>query len=379
MGQQYDFIKESSKISVKEIQDLVKEVKEFYAERNNPRQNIIWLADMIIKRLRNDFDFYANCEGTKGIGKSNFILLLALMQCRYAGIWKNKKTGEKVRVFPRTTPLSSEWEHIEVEFDFSKNMSFLDNVEDVKQKYYTLSKFQPFVIDEGSKNLHKYGWQSKMQFMLIQMSDTERYQNKAFYINFPNFRELNSVFRNDRVRMRLYVFSRSSKNHSASVIVSLRDVNRFILDPWHTDENAKMFEHYLRRVPAAMRTPRHILNAEKKLKGYAGNFDFPELKKIAPRIWKIYMKYKIENAKKEMVDVEVEKEKSNVMRWKYATKMLLAYLKKKHPDLVWADYARLTDVSNVTLNELWRTKIEKENQKETMDKAKELLESGDSK
>jgi hypothetical protein len=343
---------EWDRVSVKEMYDFLDKVNEFYARRGNPRINAIWLADTIMKRLKNDLDYYVNCEGQKGYGKSNLMLLMALLQSRYSGLWKNKLTGKIVRVVPRTTPLPPEWEHIEVGFRFKKNMSFLDNTADIKIKFNSLDKYMPFVIDEGSKNLHKYNWQSKTQFMLVKLSDTERYQNKAFYVCFPHFTELNAAFRNDRIMMRLYVYARNVKQHYASCIISLKDVNRYVVDPWHTDDNARAFEYQLRKRPAALRTPTDILNAEKKLSGYAGNFDIPELKVIAPKIWAHYMRYKITNAQKELNDDEDNEFSKNLVKWKMASKNLIDYLKNLHPELTNAEVARIMGLSTTTLSDL---------------------------
>lgn len=349
-------------ISVQEIQDLVKKVEEFYAERDSPRINAIWLADIIIKRLQNDLDYFVNCEGQKGFGKSNMMLLLGLLQTRYAGIWRNKVTGKVVRVLPRTSPLGEEWEHIKCGFSFKNNMSFQDDTEVLKQKYNSIDRFHPFIIDEGSKNLHKYGWQTKLQFMLIKLSDTERFQNKAFYICFPNFRELNSVFRNDRIMMRVYLYGRNAAKNYASAVFTLRDVNRYVMDPWHTEENAKAFEYHLRRVPAATRNASHILYAEKKLKGYGGNLEVPSLKKLAPRIWSIYMKYKIDSAKREMSEdlTPKQQDSKNMQKWKLATKRVILLLKEKHPDITWKKLKELTGMSQLVLTDLANNELDLE-------------------
>ena len=351
-------------ITVEEMNSLVKEIEAFYKARGNPTINIFWLANMMLRRLRNDKDFYANIEGETGMGKSNLILLISLLMCRYAGTWKNKSNGKIVQVYPRTTPLNkNDWEQLTVNFDFNNNMSFLDKTEELKNKYNNLDRYMPFIIDEGSKNLHKYGWQNKLQQMLVQMSQTERYQNKAFFVCFPNFKELTTTFRNDRIKMRLYIYQRSMNRKFASCIISVKDVNRWNSDPWHMDENAKNFEYVLRRVPAASRGPQQILNAEKKLKGYAGNFKFPSIKDIAPRIWKIYMKFKILNATKEQGGEEETKDSRQIMRWKYATKQLMYWVIQQHPEFKMGDFAKLTSVSSSTLSKLKRENLLIEDEK----------------
>jgi len=331
-------------ITIKDLNHLMLGVEKFYEERGNPKMNLVWFADAILKRLRNDSDYWVNCEGIKGKGKSNLILLLALLMHRYSGLWKNKKSNKIVKVLPRVSPLTDEWEHIKLGFEFAKNMSFLDTHQDVKNKYNSLDKYGTMIIDEGSKNLHKYNWQSKTQFMLVQMSDTERYQNKCCFVCFPNFKELNPTFRNDRIMARLYVYFRSNAKKYSSCILSLKDENRHIVDPWHTDVNAKIYDDTLKKIPLGARSPEQILKAEKRLKGFAGAFDIPSVKHLSPKIWRIYMTYKIENAQKELIDVdekEIEWEKK-MYRWKYSTNALLAYIKEK------LTYVTLKELSIVT-------------------------------
>jgi len=341
-------------ISVEEMENLIDAVNKFYEERGNPKVNIIYLADLFLKRLKNDLDYYVNCEGQKGYGKSNLMLLLSLMQVRYAGIYKRISDGKLFKVLPRTKPMDKDkFERLTVGFRFSKNMSFLDDVKDVEAKYHALDKYQSFVIDEGSKNLHKQKWMDSVSFKLVQLSDTERWQNKTFFICFPNFVELNSSFRNNRIMMRLYVYHRDVNKHFASCIISLKDINRHVPNPWHTEENAVMFEELLKRKPGALRTHHDILYAEQRLKGYAGNFDIPELKTIAPHIWDIYMRYKIMNAKKETNEPgEEESESERILRWKKVSLKLANWIKEKEPSLSYASIAEMMGIAPITFAQL---------------------------
>ena len=215
-------------------------------------------------------------------------------------------------------------------------------------------RYMPFIIDEGSKNLHKYQWNNKLQFMLVQMSDTERYQNKACYVCFPNFKELNSAFRNDRIMMRIYLYERNKEKGFSSAIMSLKDVNRFVTDPWHTDENARQFEWLLRKTPAAFRTPKDILYAESKLQGFAGEFKVPSLEKIAPRIWNIYMAYKIYHAQKNPVDSDDEEENISikVQKWKMLTRKLIDFAMELKPDLQHKVLAQVMGIPKASLSKL---------------------------
>lgn len=335
------------KISVEEIDDLIKKVEEFYFERGNPRMNIIWLANLILKRLKLDRDYFINIEGLKGTGKSNFILLLSLIQTRYSGIYKDTKTGALIKVMPRVKPMTNRYKQLSVGFSFRNNMSFLDESDDVKRKFNGIDRYHPLIIDEGSKNLHKYQWNNKLQFLLVRMSDTERWQNKSVYVCFPNFKELNPAFRNDRIMMRIYLYDRNKNQGYSSCILSLKDENRYNSDPWHNDENAKEYEYILRKTNIAMRTPAHILMAERKLKNYAGNFEVPSLEKIAPRIWDIYMKYKTYYANKDAagINLKEEEESVKVTKLKVNVRKLIDYVQKNLPDLTKKDLQKISGLS----------------------------------
>jgi len=348
------------KISIEDLEQFLNGVATFYEEREWPKINAVWLADLYLARLKNDLDYFVNCEGQKGYGKSNLMLLLSLLQARQSGIWQNKYSGIKKKVLPGQKPNPTDWKHIEFGFRFRNNMSFLDDVKDVKRKFNLIDKYHPFLIDEGSKNLHKYKWQTGMQFMLIKLSDTERYQNKTFYVCFPHFGELNTTFRNDRIMMRLYVYRKDVAKNYSSAIISLKDVNRYTPDPWHTDENAKLFEDILKNKPAALRNADDILYAEKRLKGYAGNFDFPSIKKICPKVWTTYMKYKMSAAKADM-DADDEEEQTDsalVLKWKQGFKNMIDYMKAINPKITLTEISRQTNLSTSTLSALVNMKTE---------------------
>jgi intein/homing endonuclease len=723
-------------ISVEEMDSFLENVKLFYEERGSPKVNAVYLADLFLKRLKNDLDYYVNCEGQKGYGKSNLMLLMSLLQVRYAGVYKRKLDGKLFKVLPRTKPMDKEkFERLTVGFKFNLNMSFLDDFKDVERKYHALDKYQSFVIDEGSKNLHKHKWMDNLQFKLVQLSDsvgkdteilfydkdilkrmtienmynmygenpsnlftwcvdnnkkcylkklkaiikkplrkrmfkiktifnkelivtedhgiyiykdgklkvesplnltlkdkvilpvilpsketikedndmmqlygawiadgsyswdkmangdkenarveisgkehielikriqkkynvnynlakngidisinskpftkkfmekgftgdsytkripewvynttmenkiaflkglftgdgsidttgepsyvsvnkklikdvqtllnmigiqsslyinqkpniyenhqtnncelyipnlfyssclklfeesklnynvlknyqfdkgkynkvkfidkdclcvqikeikeitneymdevydleidkihnfiasgilahnTERWQNKTFFICFPNFSELNSSFRNNRIMMRLYVYHRDVNKHFSSAIISLKDVNRHVPNPWHTEENATMYEELLKRKPAALRNHNDILYAEQRLKGYAGSFDIPELKIIAPRIWDIYMKYKIMNAKKETVEPgEEETESERILRWKKVSLNLAEWIKTKDPTLTYTQIAQLMGIAPITFSQLRALKPLQPKEEKAMEK-----------
>jgi len=354
---------DNDSISVEEMKNLMEAVEKFYFERGDPKMNIVWLADLILKRLKLDRDYFINIEGVKGTGKSNFILLLSLIQTRYAGLYRDEKNGNIIKVLPRLKPMPERYTQLTCGFSFKNNMSFLDESEDVKRKFNGLDKYHPMIIDEGSKNLHKYQWNNKLQFLLVRMSDTERWQNKSVYVCFPNFKELNPAFRNDRILMRIYLYDRNIRERYASCILSLRDMNRYISDPWHNDENAKSYEYLLKRVPIALRTARHVLNTEKKLKNYAGDFDVPSLEAIAPRIWDIYMQYKSFYANRDSNNIASEDEESvKVIKLKTNLRRALDYIESNFPNLTKKDMQKILGLTSPAY-----VKLINETDKDTLD------------
>ena len=364
-----EFVTKDTLVTPQEMEDLIFQVEQFnkiFGIDNT--LNCIKLTNLFITRLKNDLDQYVNVEGMRGFGKSNLVVLLSLLHNRYAGIWKNHRNNKLYRIPPRTTHPGDHYEQLTVDFDFNKNISFLDDVKLLKEKFNGISQYSTLAIDEGSKNLHKQNWQTKVQFMLVSMSDTERYQNKCVYICFPNFKELNSVFRNDRIGVRLYVYARNKAAGFSSCIMSVKDANRFISDPWHLDENARQFDYYLRKVPIAQRNGGQILKAEKRLIGYTGNFLVPSLELIAPRLWKIYKKLKVENAQRELKESNVRDPK-NVLRYKLGIKMLMAYLKDKEIDIKLKDVAKLTKIGEATLQEIWKLEPEDDTNRYDMKKS----------
>jgi len=349
----------NNKITPKKLNDLMVKLEEFYAQR--PKEfSIFKLAGLILRRLKSDRDFFMVFEGMRGTGKSNALMLVMLVMSRYAGIWRNRVTGEIKKIKPRIAPLPSYWEHLEVSFDFENNLSFLDEVEVLKKKFNSIDRYMPFGIDEGSKNLHKYNWQDRLQQQLIQLSDTERYQNKGFFICIPNFKELTTTFRNDRINIRIFLVVRHTEEDYAEAIISAKDESRWTDDPWHIEENKKHFEYTLRKIPVAQRNWKHMMRAEKKLTGYLTSISFPSLKTLSPEIWKTYYRYKIMNAQKEIVH-EKGKTSKQLQSYQFAVKQFIAFLKTKHK-ITWKSIAQICKLSTTQVTNIWNstTEIEQE-------------------
>lgn len=362
----------SSEIPIQDMDKLMNDVKKFL--KKHPSDiDLFMLSDLILKRLKSDRDFFLSVEGETGTGKSNLMVLLMLIMCRYAGIWRNKKTGKFVKVLPRRMPLPEEWEQVSVSFKMDNNVSFLDETETLQKKFNSIDRYMPFGIDEGSKNLHKQNWQNKLQFKLVQMTSTERWQNKAFFICFPNFKELNTNFRNDRIHMRIYIYVRYTGKNFASAILSVKDPSRWTSDPWHMQDNERTFEAILKRIPAAFRSPDHIVKAERKLKGYAGEFHIPNLRTLCPKIWNMYYKLKIENATKELNQSDKPKENKYTQKYKYAIKKMMAFIKIKFPNIKYADFTKITNIPASSLSTIWNEKLDIEDEYSRLAEAKKMM------
>ena len=61
-------------ITVGDLDKLMIGVEKFYEERPS-KMNLVWLANTILKRLRTDKDWWANCEGIRGCLSSDTEIL----------------------------------------------------------------------------------------------------------------------------------------------------------------------------------------------------------------------------------------------------------------------------------------------------------------
>jgi len=341
--------KDPNHIPIEEFNRLMLGVEKFIEERGNPKFNIVWVSDMMLKRVQKDNDTWVCLEGQKSKGKSNTALLISLLIHRYSGVWVNTETGEKREEVPRLTPLPQPWLQTEVGFSFDKNLSFLDNAQQIREKYNLLPRFGCLVLDESIKNLLKYNFMQKAQQDLIRLSATERFQNKICLLCIPSFDELTSVFRRDRVQMRLYMYFRSTAQNSASCIMSLKNESRFSTDPWSQDYNSKLYDKLLERVNFGLRSREQILKTEKRLKGFVCDFEVPNIKHLSPKIWNIYQRLKEQNAAKEGADSEIDPQtivyEKKIYNLKYGINALITWLKEKYPEITYKKIAEITTLT----------------------------------
>lgn len=348
-------------ITPESMEQLIASLQQFY--KDHPCEiDIFRLSRAVLNKLKTDRDFFSAVEGVRGTGKSNLLLLVCLVMHAYAGYYRHRTTQVIYQALPRDKPLDpTKWERLTCSFDFDKNMSFLDNADDLSKKFNSVERYGSFAIDEGSKNLHKHNWQAKVQFKLVQLSDTERYQNKSFWICIPNFKELNSTFRNDRIQLRIYLYVRHTDLDYASAVLSMREPGRWNNDPWFVEENEKEYERILRNKPPALRTWKDVIHAERKLRGYLGEIHIPSIKSMSPKIWDTYMKYKITNAQKELEKddegIQSVEHKQN-QHLKYAIKKMMAFLKLKFPGLRYGDFNKLTTLPTQVISSIWKENIQ---------------------
>ena len=124
-------------------------------------------------------------------------------------------------------------------------------------------------------------------------------------------------------------------------------------------EEKRIVEEILKNKPAALRSSDDILYAEKKLKGYAGNFQIPEIKQLSPKIWNIYIKYKTFHAKKDAdAEDEVLDESEKIRKWKIAMKKLCDYIRIIKPNISQAELGRICGIGYSTMLGLGAMKID---------------------
>lgn len=239
------------------------------------------------------------------------------------------------------------------------NDTFCAKVQSIKEVDY-----KGYVYDFEVEDIHRFIANG------ILHENTERYQNKAFFICIPNFKELTTAFRSDRINMRIFLVIRHTKKGICEAVISSKDESRWTDDPWHIDENAKKFEWLLRKYPVSRRTWEHTLRAERKLTGYLSSISFPNLKEFSPRLWEIYYKHKTINAQRELSPTE-KKDSKQLQRYKFAIKQMIAFLKSRYK-ISWNDLGKLTKLSGTSVSRIWQEQLDIEGEYRMINDAKNM-------
>lgn len=188
----------------------------------------------------------------------------------------------------------------------------------VEKQFNQLPQYAYYMIDEGEDALYKLQWFNALQQSINLMYMKERKQNKATGICIPRFLDFNELFRNYRIKYRIYIIDRGV------AVAYLRDSDKDVLDPWHVKENQKIKEKFFRNKQISERTVDERLEAERRTVNYWFDFTFNDL---PPEVWVEYKRIRAEHKSDQSTYLEKYPLASET-RWKQAVLNLYTYLIK---------------------------------------------------
>lgn len=206
----------------------------------NPElQSLAYFAKSVKKRIKRDWDLIICITGERGVGKSTLSNWLGLL--------------------------------IDDKFTLKDSVAYLPTEQGLVKKFNELSEYSYFSIDEAVRALYKMQFMNRLQQMITQMYNTERYQNKVTGLCIPRFRDLTEGFRNHLVRVWINVITRGV------AVAYVIDDDKDVKDPWHLEENFKIKKKMYRAVPVTKRTIEQKIEIERRLINYMGEFYFPDM------------------------------------------------------------------------------------------------------
>lgn len=272
--------------------------------------NLFYIAKLIRIKISKShesgkYDFVVAFTGTAGSGKSTLAIML--------GILVDKK------------------------YNISKNIVYIPKSNEVKKKFDLIDDGSVFHVDEAIKSLYKLKWYEKEQQSITETYATERYKRICSFFLMPRFQDFTEGFRNYRINLWIWIVDRGT------AIIYMRDNDKDIKDPWHTDENIKIKNEYFKRRSVMYKSTEAILQAERKTPNYICDFKFPDYAEIDPDGYKLYEQMKLESRK---VDDNVDEEKLSLREQKY--KMGLIKLIKWIREKLKVSYANLGEIIGVS-------------------------------
>ena len=260
-------LSETEIIKIETIQKILyKLCKEEYPE-------LIKIAKLFLDKANNNYDNHIAIEGITGSGKSMFTLIIILLMHHISGL----------------------------RFNMKKQTLFIPNENELRQNIRGLKPLAVYWIDEAIRALDKKRWYNQDQIELNHIIKTERWKRNTIMYCMPDFREFSNSFRTHNIFFRIYIVPR------AAAIVNVKDIDKDVVDPWHTKINLKIkFERTTRnnfnitRYKAVM-TSRERIEKEMKLPNYFTHSEFPDLSKheYLKHIWEYYINLKEESRKEE--------------------------------------------------------------------------------
>ena len=248
--------------------------------------------DIVSLRLEDDSDIQIAITGEPGTGKSTLGIWIG---------WLINRDSKKV-------------------FNLVKNIAYIPDQKDVIKQYNDIQSKTALIIDEAVRGMHKHQWANKMQQLLVQMFNTERYQNKATILIMPRFKDLGEYFRNERVRVWIHVQKRGTG------IVYVKDLDEHIgmEDPWHFKENIKIKQKiYKGRI---LTSQEERLNAAVEANGFLGIITFPQL---PYEIEEEYKRLKLESRKPKTEAEEEEPTTMGARKYRDSLRLAVKLIKTK--------------------------------------------------
>jgi hypothetical protein len=239
----------------KDFDDEIREIREI---EDPTKDSLHILCKGIKKRLRKKFDLVMAISGDDtGIGKSSL------------GIHIGKGIQE--------------------DFNLKTNIAYLPREEEIRKKFNAVPTYGCFDVDEAIKSFYKLNWMDKMQKMLNQDFMTNRKENyKCTQLLIPNFTDLNSCFRNYKVKLNIYIPFRGIG------ILYVKFKLPFDIDPWNINENNKIMKEAMGKYRSSELGEDKTIDILTRPKNFAGIIYFDRLSKDVEKEYiKIFNEEKI--------------------------------------------------------------------------------------
>ena len=232
-----------------------------------------FLANIIRKRIRDDWDCVIAITGMEGVGKTTEGWDLA------------RKIDKK--------------------FQLKRNMIFSPKTQEAVKQIKQLYQYGVVVMDEGVKMAYKLDWQSKAQRLLNKVYTLNRNENKVTIICIPNFLDLSKFFRDHRVFIWIHVYARGR------AVAFIRADNPYSSDIWQLEKNNRQFIKSGRKI---------LLDADKRLEvfqkgtNYLMNIEFPDMpKEVKEEYKKLKNLYKYEDLEDEEKVLPVRRQRDSLI------------------------------------------------------------------
>jgi len=179
-----------------------------------------------------------------------------------------------------------------------QNIIVNPDVEKIQEKIlHTLPKYSYINVDEGMRVGYKRDFASFEGRFMAKLLSVSRKCQKIVSICIPNFKDLDSYYRNHRIKLWWFVPERGR------CVVFKPSPSPFCVEPWNIQENERLFRKALGGKAYADFSTEEMITAFRKTKNYVMDFEFG---KMPSHVEERYLK-NVEELRKEM-DYKKEKE-----------------------------------------------------------------------